>query len=363
MRVTRGKLYQAILWSVVLLAALMQPATAAVYPPDPQYVAPLAPIYPYRGTYYDPHQAGTGLQVDVGLNGHTFIAYYSYSLTGQPDWYLVAGDYQPSDEVTRWTTGVIGTVNGQFYQAFNGQCLGCDYKPTGGAVLAGVNPTLMWINSREVIMTANGQTWDFIAPNFEGRPDGDYLIGNWMIHIVQTLNLGQSNQMLHDGPALISIASAGTASIPIASTSVVGLTPYKPGDSIYTWTCIDTTYFDTQKSPTQTECDEAFSFISLGTKGNLVFWFDPASDRLGADLVQNGSIGPANVHLDLYVQGPNLITGRGIVEGTVQTGLNPGTYGLARNGSMNIEIIMQRIADSTVGYDDPDGANVVLIPR
>lgn len=119
----------AIALMLILCTAIAQPTFSASFPANPAYVDDmLGYILPYRGTYYDPQQPGTGIQIDVGADGNAFLTYYSYTQSGQPDWYILGGSYQPSDELTRWTTGVIGTMSGKFIQAFNGQCMGCPYK-------------------------------------------------------------------------------------------------------------------------------------------------------------------------------------------------------------------------------------------
>jgi hypothetical protein len=341
-----------VLFLTLVLMCQLSAFAATVYPPDPAYVNnSLGAIYPYRGTYYDPAQAGTGIQVDVGANGNAFVTYYSYSATGQPDWYILQAVYQPSDEVTRWTTGVIGTMSGPLYQAFNGQCLGCPYTPTGGAVVSAFTPTLTWVNSREVKMTLGSQHWDFIAPNFEGKTDGDYLVGQWEIHIVQSFDGGPNSVFLHDGPATIAITPS-FGNLSIDSHAAPGLTGYAAGDQLYTWHCIEQ-WTDTTYTPPETECAEAFNFLTFGSVGQIQFWFDKTTHRLGADMASGDKIGPANMHLDLYIENPDLIIGRGIVEGTAQTGLAPGQYGLARDGAMNVEVILQRIPNNVFGDNYP----------
>src|SRR5947209_9729339 len=101
----------------------------SVYPADPTLADNgLGTISPWRGTYYDPTQSGTGIQVDVGANGNAFVALYAYGTDGAPTFYAFQGKYMPNDEVTRWHTGVIGNMSGgTFYSAKGGQCVGCPY--------------------------------------------------------------------------------------------------------------------------------------------------------------------------------------------------------------------------------------------
>lgn len=207
------------------------------YPYNPGFVDnSIGTIPPYRGTYYDPKQPGTGLQVDVGASGSAFVTYYSYDTNGNTAWYIVQATYQPSDEVTRWTTGVIGTLSGPFYQAKHGQCLGCPYTPTGGAEVSPFTANLVWVNSREVKMTVGPQQWDFIAPNLDGKTDGDYLAGSWVIagtyrnfspniHPIETVS-GAINLVPNTTPVVLGDGASSQIAIPNGAqtyTAVCGL--------------------------------------------------------------------------------------------------------------------------------------------
>ncbi len=317
----------------ILLVMTLAPAVSAladpVYPPNPQYANfKLDPIYPYRGTYYDPTQSGTGIQVDVGASGNAFVTYYSYTATGQPDWYILQGTYQPSDEVTRWTTGVIGTLSGTFYQAFNGQCLGCPYTPTGGAALTNYNATLTWTNSREVKMTVGDQHWDFIAPNLDGKDDGDYLVGTWAASIA----LAQDGKYPHKWVTSGDIELAPAPYPVVVAPGSSALTNMPPGAK---------TYIITSQARNNPSSYNTFLFGFLAcmnrcidhsyndTPSQAIFWYDQPSNRFGIDSAhpqtdQQGQttkyvIGPNNAHYDLHLVAPNHIVGRGVYEGTLYT--------------------------------------------
>jgi hypothetical protein len=355
----------------ILLVMTLAPAVSAladpVYPPNPQYANfKLDPIYPYRGTYYDPTQSGTGIQVDVGASGNAFVTYYSYTATGQPDWYILQGTYQPSDEVTRWTTGVIGTLSGTFYQAFNGQCLGCPYTPTGGAALTNYNATLTWTNSREVKMTVGDQHWDFIAPNLDGKDDGDYLVGTWVIHVMQWYDNRFSidyslpaGKFLYDRYATFTIKPDPQGNnITISPKAAPGLTAFNPGVKVYVPACAEAHHAANEPPPL---CGPAFLYSTLSTadpslqNATFEFWYDPATRRFGADVVSTArQIGPINQHIDLYIEDPDLIIGRGITEGSSAFGTR-NYENLFIDGQMNIELILQRMPDGYLGSNYTSG--------
>ena len=362
----------------VVSSAVSNPATysaTAVYPPNPTYSNDqLDKIAPYRGNYRvtttqatpagrfaAPFTPDMGIQVDMGAitktgGANTFVTIYS-SLRGISSWGVIQGTYQPANEVTRWTTGVIGTLSGPIYKTSSGICLKCAINDTGAPASATETATLTWINSRELVMTIGSEQWDFVAPNMDSGSDGDYLVGRWAIHIIQKFDGGaggagvDAGTFLHDGPATIDIAPV-PGTLNVSSNSAPGLTNYKPGDQLYAWTCMEELSI---VYPTPNPlCDESFGNINFGNVNNIVtFWFDKATNRLGADVVIGGFIGPANNHIDLYVEGPDLIIGRGITEGTSTGGYGLMNYGLGRDGAMNIEIILQRLPPDTYGANLP----------
>jgi len=345
-----------IIYIALLMLSLISGAYAqGAYPPNAGLADnTLGTISPYQGTYYDPHQAGTGIQVDLGSSGNAFVTYYSYSTTGQPDWYILQAKYQASDEITRYTTGVIGTMSGPFYQAFNGQCLGCPYTPNGGAVVTSFTPTLTWVNSREVKMTVGNQHWDFIAPNFDTGSDGDYLTGAWattltFAYAIDVSHIGLKQRNTLAAPVLmkptqypvvvaagsenetnfVSTATTYVGSCGLASTIGLGA-PQEPG---FDTLC---TLFNNQLQSATSGRGDALG----GTPATMIYWYDKASNRFGIDLAilqtggPNGSqyvIGPLGYHFDLYLEGPNSLVGRGIVVGQQNTaeGFASGQLGLA----------------------------------
>jgi hypothetical protein len=339
--------------------------TTTPYPANPAFANnALGTITPYRGNYREkavvyPAILGrifvavkpiVALQVDIGLSGNAFVTVSSTRALGGTDWDVIQGIYQPADEVTRWNTGVIGTLNGLIYPSANGLCLKCAINDAGASATA-MAVTLTWTNSREVTMTVGTQTWHFVAPNRDTGSDGDYFVGRWAIHVLQTYNQGAPSAYLHDGLGVIDIAPT-PGNLVLSGDVAPGSTTYAPGDQLYTWTCEETVSI-VYPNPNPL-CDESFAPLTLGNPGSaLTFWYDKSANKLAADLAFNGVIHAANVHVDFYVDGPDLIIGRGIVEGTAKVGVDGAPYGVARDGALNLQIILQRLPDDAFGGDVP----------
>lgn len=306
-------------------------------------------IQPYRGTYYDPLQPGTGIQIDVGADGNAFLTYYSYTQAGQPDWYILGGTYQASDEVTRWTTGVIGTMSGKFIQAFNGQSLGCPYKQNDPEAETNYTANLLWVNSREVKMTIGDQHWDFIAPPFDGHADGDYLQGNWVLHMIWTyFRYPSYGSFTYDAVMNVKVVPAGSKPT-IASNAAANLTSYNPAnDDVYAIYCNEN--FESQFSLCRHQMGHAIlNECGVSVGASYALWYDRQTNRFGADIVAGNKIGPINQHVDLYMESPDLFIGRGITEGTGNFGDLTQGYGHCIDGSMNFEMILQRVPDAATG--------------
>ncbi|WP_395643895.1 hypothetical protein [Rudaea sp.] len=331
---------------------------AAPYPPNPAYInASLAPIFPYRGTYYDPKQPGTGLQVDVGATGNAFVTYYSYDANGNTAWYIVQAPYQPSDEATRWTTGVIGTLTGPFYQAKHGQCLGCPYTPTGGAEVSPFTANLVWVNSREVKMTVGPQQWDFIAPNLDGLTDGDYLTGSWVVAATSnytgypktatSTSSGAINLVPNTTPVVLGEGADPAVAIPASAKTYVAVCGIPVPSTVGLPTVVPRNFnlfCDETIAGIVGEVDIGSSDISMVGVVPL-FWYDKATNRMGLEaalrqIVDGRSvlaIGPRNLHYDLYLEGPDSILGRGIVENPFY----PNPYNV--DGMLNAGIVMTKV--------------------
>jgi len=365
-----------------IFAALILAASAvhaqSVYPPNTSISYfinnNLDKIFPYRGAYYDASKPGTGILLDMGSDGTTFLTYYNYTQTGAPLWYYLYGKYQPSDEVTRWTTGVIGTLAGNFTSVTGGQCLGCAYTPTTETPTnIGVN--LVWVNSREVKMTIGSQSWDMVASPMDGKSDGDHLIGKWVMHSITTfsnlvfpanVNGSYSTQsygsFTFDGMSVVSISPDPQGKgITVAQSSAPGLTAFHPGVNTYSIACAEQAGSGTcTKHMTLNPIGGIPGYFGscLNQPAQLELWFDPQTGRIGADLVNSTTnvIGPANLHVDVYMQSPDLFIGRGIVEGTGLGIVQGGNYSLGSycvDGAMNYELILQRLPDAAFGADSP----------
>jgi hypothetical protein len=348
-----------------LLASATNAATVTPYPANPAYANnALGTITPYRGNYREkavvyPAILGrifvavkpiVALQVDIGLSGNAFVTVSSTHALGGTDRDVIQGIYQPADELTRWNIGVIGTLSGLIYPSANGLCLKCAINDAGAPTTARA-VTLTGTNSREVSLTMGTRTWHFVAPNRDSGSDGDYFVGRWAIHILQAYDPGVPAAFLHDGLAVIDIA-ATPGNLVFSGDAAPGSTTYAPGDQLHTWTCEETASIH-YPDPNPL-CDESFAPLTLSNpRSTLTFWYDKSTNKLAADLAFNGVIHAANVHVDLYVDGPDLIIGRGIVEGIAKVGVDSAPYGVARDGSLNLQIILQRLPDDVFGADLP----------
>ena len=76
--------------------------------------APVAPIVPVGGVYYDPTQSGSGFGFDY-QNGILIVEVYSYLQSGASQWYLASGPL-----VDNVFTGTLDKYTG-------GQCISCAY--------------------------------------------------------------------------------------------------------------------------------------------------------------------------------------------------------------------------------------------
>lgn len=138
-----------------------------------------APILPYRGIYYTPGHGGTGLTLDVDVNGYVFAVFYTYDKAGQPYYYLMEGKFKASTPQEVVDTGVLGTLDAPAYISENGECVGtgCTYHSPDRSD-AHLPAHLIWTAPRKLHLTLGDQSWDIHGGQYT-ISDADLLEGTW----------------------------------------------------------------------------------------------------------------------------------------------------------------------------------------
>ena len=336
----------------------------STYPANAYYADnALSTISPCRGVYYDGKTPGTAIRVDLGASGKAVITIYMFDASGAPIWYLTQGTYVPSDEVTRWTTGVVGTMTTTPSPLRTVvQCPNC--LPITGA-MQGIGPvTLSWVNSREVKMTSNGTAWDLTAPNIDTGSDGDYLSGSWATTLIFAYVGANPFSVLHFHTAM----SAPLTMVPVAHPILIApttknITNYTPDAVAYITTCGLATVSEAgaqlpQEPGFDTLCKwyngylppavTGYRGVTINPSQVMIFWYSKASNRFGVDVgvlqqvnrISTYVIGPKGFHADLYLQGPNTLTGRGMIQGEQRD------YDGFVNGELGLAITMTKLPDA-----------------
>ena len=125
--------------------------------------ASLTPVLPARAAYYDGTKSGTGVFVDVGLNGFVFLGYFGYDSLGTPIWYTIQGQWSPSTETQRIATGVIGTLNSPLLYATGGQCITCDFTKPPTLIAEPFPVSVSWTTPRHLDLAIGNESWDMAA--------------------------------------------------------------------------------------------------------------------------------------------------------------------------------------------------------
>ena len=331
----------------------------------------LTPVLPARGQYYDSSKAGTGVAVDVGLNGFVFLTYYGYSETGAPTWYSMQGQWMPATQAQRIATGVIGTLHQPLLYASGGQCLTCDFTTYPNLIVEPYPASVSWTTPRHLDLSIGNQSWHMDAFAY-AVADAQLLAGTWQLTISW------------DGDAEANPVNAGVA----ARTQIVTISPgiafAKP--PIATTVALDpnadpslalppqgSTYFPIGESnvcapgPIQIGTyGAAFADIFSAVKMSTLFsnypgggqyiapmlWYDAATRRGGLDVVTHAmgidtvslALGPNNIHFDLYVE-PDRVVGHGLVQGQNLKSI-PAGYWQPDTVALNLD--MQRLPDGVV---------------
>jgi len=105
--------------------------------------------YPESGTWYNPDEPGTGMNLEV-QNGTLVGYYYGYDDAGRPEWFQFSGALQPTS-----APELLWTLDTEFTRFENGSCRGCDYVAPD-AVATGVTVSLAF-PQRELLRVRIGE--------------------------------------------------------------------------------------------------------------------------------------------------------------------------------------------------------------
>jgi hypothetical protein len=328
--------------------------------------AALTPVLPTRGAYFDSSKSGTGVFVDVGLNGFVFLGYFGYDSLGAPIWHMIQAPWSPSTEAQRIATGVIGTLNSPLLYATGGQCITCDFTKPPTLVVEPYPVAVSWTTPRHLDLTIGNESWHMDAVQYSAA-DEQLLAGTWQLTISWDGNIG-ANASSTDVAASTQIAmiSPGIAfgTLPIPTT----LARDPDADPSIALPPAGSSYFPIETSalcrPGPIHIGTygaAFADIFSAVKMSSLFsaypsgsqylapmlWYDPATRRGGLDVVTRAmgidtipmALGPNNIHFDLYVE-PDRVVGHGLVQGQNLKGV-PAAYWLPDTVALNL--VMERL--------------------
>jgi hypothetical protein len=322
----------------------------------------LTPVLPALGAYFDSSKSGTGVFVDVGLNGFVFLAYFGYDALGAPTWHMIQAPWSPSTEAQRMATGAIGTLSSPLLYATDGQCITCDFTKPPTLVVEPYPVTVSWTTPRHLDLTIGNQSWHMDAVPY-GVADDQLLVGTWQLTISWDGNIGGTDVAASTQIATIEPSVAfGTLPIPITLArdpdADAGIALPPPGSSYFP---IETSA-PCRPGPIRIGTyGAAFADIFSAVRMSSLFsaypsgsqylapmlWYDPATRRGGLDVVTRAmgidtiplALGPNNVHFDLYVE-PDRVVGHGLVQGQNLKSI-PSAYWLPDTVALNL--VMERL--------------------
>jgi len=79
--------------------------------------------FPETGSWYNPDQSGTGINLEI-QNGFLTAFYYGYTAEGLPEWQLINGPLVRSTQ-----EGLLWELDTTMLYIQGGNCIGCDYQP------------------------------------------------------------------------------------------------------------------------------------------------------------------------------------------------------------------------------------------
>ncbi len=146
--------------------------------------APVIPIMPEPGGFFDATQPGNGIMVEVADDGFVFGAFFYYDALGMTKWATVQGFCAPVSEQVRMTSDVVCRVTpASMFEARNGQCWGCPWRPnstfTSTDMNSGVEVVFFAPNRGE--LRANGSILPLrrLSEVYPGQTARDRLLGQW----------------------------------------------------------------------------------------------------------------------------------------------------------------------------------------
>lgn len=300
----------------------------------------LTPLSPQLGIYYDRTQPGSGLMLDMGLNGAMFVTLYTYDVEHKPTFYILQDTFAPSSESERFATGVIGKLQSPVYRSTGGQCIGCPYVgPTLTAVEEMGTAEIVW-SARRAVVHVGAQTWTMDAADFD-RPEGDLMKGTWLM----ALSFDPVNPSYG-----VAVYTAVVRLSPVPAYSNLGFTHEVPGihmppegSQLYEMYCESAGTLGTAP------CRDLFTRLNFNnTSNSKLFWYDPSTRRAGFDLYHFLAgyriIGPLNIHFELFIT-PDKITGHGVTQGKDAL-LEPGIW---NDGDVAFSLTMVRLPEGFKG--------------
>jgi hypothetical protein len=122
---------------------------------------------PYKGSWYNPEQSGSGFLFDV-QNDRLLGYYFGYDENGSADWALFSGQLQDGS-----AQGALWKVNASLEKFNNGACLNCDYAfPTQNGTLGEIE--LVFYRHAHASFSVNGGEVQHIVPLYFGYSANAY---------------------------------------------------------------------------------------------------------------------------------------------------------------------------------------------
>ncbi|HZP64678.1 MAG TPA: hypothetical protein VFB32_00090 [Rudaea sp.] len=329
----------------------------------------LTPLLPARGAYYDSSKPGTGVWVDVGLEGFVFLSYDGYDELGAPVWHMIQGLWTPTSEPERIASGKIGKLTQPLLDAAGGQCITCDYAGPPHVSVDALAASVTWTTPRHLDLAIGDQQWHMDAATYSVAED-QLMAGDWALAVswdifdctaavcpsdvgpipvrTQIVRLSQGEPF--DSPP-----------VPIEAVLADGADPsiaLPPSGSLFYYVSPQSTPTDGSRPSFGAVFDDLAAGVQFAPVDSFnafpspVFWYDPASRRGGLDIVTFAGgvdtgqfvFGPNDIHFDVYVD-EDRIVGHGVPQGA---NLLHASYW--QTSSVVLNLVMTRLPNDGAGF-------------